>query len=212
MRVIGIALTLVLVTNQSIADPAPAGWRLSVTPEDGVVAGIDSGVFHQGRRSAVLARTAGEDGIVSLRQSFRPDSLRGKRIRLTAWGRTQDIENRAFIWLRVDGKEIEDILAFDNMWDRPLQGTSDWSRYEIVVDVAPQASSVIFGAYLMGKGALWVDDFVIEPVGQDVVVTDAVAIRESMPRDQAVPDSVRSARNRSIAESPATPRNLSFEE
>jgi hypothetical protein len=62
-------------------------------------------------------------------------------------------------------------LAFDNMQDRPITGTKDWTRYEVVVDVAPEATDIAFGALLSGSGHLWIDDLAFEIVGPKVPTT-----------------------------------------
>lgn len=215
MRMIGLVLTLILFgPSAGTPVPAPPGWRLTTPPEEGAFAFLDSTIVHGGRWSFLLARTDGDEGVVSLSQSFRPESIRGKRIQLTAWARSQEIDGYGFFWLRVDGKEIEDILAFDNMSVRTLRGTNEWRAYRIVVDVPTEAASVVFGAYLSGIGQLWVDDFSFETVSTSTAVTDLMVTERMDPVDRTVTisDSVRIARNRRIADSPASPRNLGFEE
>lgn len=38
------------------------------------------------------------------------------------------------LWFRVDGTTGKS-LSFDNMQDRAVKGTTEWARYEIVLDV-----------------------------------------------------------------------------
>ncbi len=84
--------------------------------------------------------------------------------------RTKDVDGWAGAWMRVDG-ENKSSLAFDNMQDRPLKGTTDWARYDVVLDVADNAAAVAFGALLGGRGQLWMADARFEPVGKDVPAT-----------------------------------------
>jgi hypothetical protein len=60
----------------------------------------------------------------------------------------------------------------DNMIGRPVIGTTDWTRYEIVLDVGAGASQVVFGALLLGNGQIWLDDVQLEVVSDSVPVTD----------------------------------------
>jgi hypothetical protein len=46
------------------------------------------------------------------------------------------------------------MLLLDNMRDRPLRGTTDWTAASIVLDVAEDARVLLFGALLSGAGAL----------------------------------------------------------
>lgn len=57
------------------------------------------------------------------------------------------------------------------MEDRPIKGTSDWNRYEIVLDVSTEAVHLAFGVLLAGKGQVWIDDIQFEAVGPDVLPT-----------------------------------------
>ena len=60
-------------------------------------------------------------------------------------------------------KDVEP--AFDDMQDRPIRGTSDWTQYDVVLDVAPDAADVAFGLLLDGPGQVWIDDAKFEVVG-----------------------------------------------
>jgi hypothetical protein len=62
--------------------------------------------------------------------------------------------------------------GFDNMANRPIKGASDWSRHEIVLDVPEDTVAIAFGAFVVGKGQAWVDDFRFEVVGNDVASTN----------------------------------------
>ena len=76
------------------------------------------------------------------------------------------------LWLRIDGADPTDLpLDFDNMESRPVKGTSDWKKYEIVLDVAPEAQEIVYGFLLAGKGQLWADDLQLEAVGKEAAKT-----------------------------------------
>jgi hypothetical protein len=57
----------------------------------------------------------------------------------------------AGLWMRVDGQEPK-MLAFDNMQGRPIQGTTAWKRYEVILDVDPQATAIAFGILWTRRG------------------------------------------------------------
>ena len=58
------------------------------------------------------------------------------------------------------------------MQNRPIKGTSDWTRYEIVLDVPQNAAAIAFGIRLRGKGQVWLDDVQFAIVGPDVPTTN----------------------------------------
>lgn len=53
----------------------------------------------------------------------------------------------------VDG--LEGRVFVDDMRDRPVQGTSDWNEYEIVVLRLRDAETVTLGVLLIGPGTAW---------------------------------------------------------
>lgn len=80
----------------------------------------------------------------------------GKRVRYSGYIKTKGITRGwAGLWWRVDGKT--GVLAFDNMQDRGVTGTTDWKRYEIDLPVAADTTNINFGAILTGDGSAWFD-------------------------------------------------------
>src|SRR4029453_10374627 len=96
-------------------------------------------------------------------QQFAADDYRGKRVRMSAWVKAKDVDDWAALWMRVDGAK-KSPLAFDNMGDRPIKGSADWKKYEIVLGVPEDAAQIAFGILMKGKGRVWGDDFKFEAV------------------------------------------------
>ena len=77
-------------------------------------------------------------------QTFRADDYRGKRLRLSGYVKASNIADRAYLFVMIDGEQSR--LAFDDMQDRPIKGTSDWKIYDIVLDVPENAD----GSWILG--------------------------------------------------------------
>jgi len=58
------------------------------------------------------------------------------------------------------------------MVNRAIAGTNDWTKYEIVLDVAPEAVGIAYGFLVSGTGSSWISGFKLEEVGKDVPTTD----------------------------------------
>lgn len=84
-------------------------------------------------------------------QSNKPDKYLGKKIRMTGIMKSVDVETIAGFWLRVDHADSKTPLSFDNMSDRPIKGATEWTKYEIVLEVPDKASKIAFGALLCGN-------------------------------------------------------------
>jgi hypothetical protein len=148
-------------------------WHAGNRPKDYAVQ-ADRTVVHGGKASARLSSAVSEPaGFGSLMQIINADRWRGKRVRLTAFIRTRDVARRSAMWMRVDGTDRDGgkWLAFDAMDNRPIAGNTEWTQYQIVLDVATHATQIAFGVTLSGPGTTWVDDMKMEAVAQTVPIT-----------------------------------------
>jgi hypothetical protein len=89
------------------------------------------------------------------------------------------------LWMRIDGADEARPLAFDNMEDRPIKGSTDWAAHSVVRDVPPDATVIALGALLAGKGHVWWDDVVLEPVWEGRTPTRYGAERPSASEHRA---------------------------
>jgi hypothetical protein len=74
--------------------------------------------------------------------------------------------------MRVVG-ENGNLLGFGNMENRPITGTTDWTKYQIVMDVSHDSANIAFGALLVGDGWIWCDTFEFETVETNTPTTVA---------------------------------------
>lgn len=143
----------------ALAAAAPAGWAL-------LGAGYEADSLAQrgpGGKDAVFLRAVdGHDG--ALGQALRAERFRGRRVRLTAWLRAQEVADRAGIWLRVDGQGGRQVAADD-------EGTRTWVQRAVVLDVPGDATQLSYGLALHGAGTVYGSDFRLAPVSRDVPVT-----------------------------------------
>ena len=103
-------------------------------------------------------------------QVFKADNYQDKRLHLSAFVKADDVKEWAGLWMRIDGDHGE-MLGFDNMEDRPIKGTADWEKVEIVLDVPKSAYEIAFGLLLRGSGQVWLDYIEFETVSKDIDVT-----------------------------------------
>lgn len=173
-----IFLPLVLlftVMNISTAQAnTPDGWTKAGTEPESYDTGVTTEVSKSGNASAFLKSKAEADeikGFVTLMQSVSAAKYLGKKIRLSGYIKSENVNVWAALWMRVDAANNKSALAFDNMGDRPITGSTDWTHYEIVLEVAKEAGNISFGFLLAGKGTLWADGLSIELVSDSVPVT-----------------------------------------
>jgi len=182
LSLVGITLLFLfsLYVNAQVKS-CPKDWVLDGSKWDNYEMGCDTTNFYSGKTSAYLKSVKSKiKGFGSMMQVINAGQYHGKRIRYTAWVKTKDVEDWAGLWMRIDDYNMFNIsLSFDNMFDRPIKGTNDWKKYEIVLDVPETSSKILFGAILSGTGKLWLDEVNIEIVDHTIPVTGMEKLPEN---------------------------------
>src|SRR5215203_5829420 len=83
------------------ADP-PKGWFINGSHSQNHDISVDTTVKHSGKASARMKFTADKaEGFGGIMQIFAADDYHGKRVRMSAWLRSEDAES-VQLWLRLD--------------------------------------------------------------------------------------------------------------
>jgi hypothetical protein len=171
-----IALLLTGASLTLLSFELPAGWFKAGSSSNSYDMGIDPGSGEDGRNAATIRSTESNiDGFGTLMQQTSAEKYLGSRVRMSGLVKTKDVSQWAGLWLRIDGKNSRRSLAFDNMkdgkTDRSIKGTTDWKRYEIILDVPQNSSNMAYGALLAGTGQIWFDGIRFEIVDSTVATT-----------------------------------------
>jgi hypothetical protein len=143
----------------------PNGWYADGNNKENYEIGIAKGEGMDGKNAATIkCKEEAYDQFGSLVQESSPEKYLGKQIKMTAYVRSENVENWAGLWMRVDGMGKDEMLSFDNMQNRPITGTTEWKKYEIILPVPESASNLAYGALLDGTGQIWFDNFTFEVI------------------------------------------------
>jgi hypothetical protein len=162
----------------------PRGWYLAGSKPQDYQTGVNDAQYNGHRVAFLQSVAATPNGFGTLMQDFRADEYTGKRVRFSAMLKTKNVADWAGLWMRIDkniGTSSPKILILDNMHDRPVKGTEDWKRYEVVLDVPKDATEIFFGLLLNGAGDVLMSNVKIETVGLDVPTTAAAPAAEPRP-------------------------------
>jgi hypothetical protein len=174
-----LTVTLVLVAVAAIFSLAlnatvPAGWYIAGSKPAEYEANLDASAVYNNHPSAYLkSKNPAVDGFGTLMQDFSADKYAGKRIRLWANVKAEGVRSWTGLWMRVDKQSTS--VAFDNMQDRPITGTTGWQNYAVVLNVPQGATGIFFGVLLTGPGTVWLNGVKVEVVGPDIPTTGASA-------------------------------------
>ena len=170
--------------SQAAANDVPEGWVVAGTaPQDYQVSVLPE--KREGNNVVLLESVANPNPskFGTLSQYCSADQYLGKRVRMTGYLKSENVKNWAGMWFRVDDSKQKDLsLSFDNMSDRPIKNTTDWKKYEIVLDVPQQAGAMAFGVLLEGSGKVWISGISFEIVDQSVPTTNMVKERAVLPQ------------------------------
>lgn len=182
------------------ASGVPKGWFPAGSHPQNYEMRIDTVMKHSGKAGAYI-KFIGEkaEGFGTLMQIFKADDYRGKRVRLSAWMKTENADS-AQLWMRLDGDKR--MLGFDNMDSRPVTGTTEWKKYDMTLDVPEATVNIAFGAFVIKKGQAWVDDYQFEVVGPEVATTNMLT-PEQMNEEY---------KYGTVGNYPKQPANLDYEE
>jgi len=172
------------ILGETELEPLPEPWKLTGSHAADYQVGLLPGTeMYEGKR-IVLLRSRPEvpepAGFGALVQSIRATRYLGQRVQFTAMARTEGASGWGGLWLRVDGPGGAAVL--DNMHDRPLRETTQWTLATIVIDVLEDARSLSFGALLSGAGALRIAEPRFAAVDETVPVTTR-PYGESLPEE-----------------------------
>lgn len=183
---------LALGGSASAADDTkalPPGWFVTESTPKLYEAGLDTDDPCEGNRSAYLrSLQTTASGYGTFMQAFGARTFQGKRLRFSAVVRTEDVRGWAGLWMRVEGEDPKEPLAFDNMQSRALVGTTPCKRYEVVLDVPQESKSIMAGLMLSGTGKAWMGAVRFEPVDASVPVTNLLSERPRRLPDGRVGD------------------------
>lgn len=171
-----LAAAFAVLSGASVfaAGDALKGWMKAGSDARSYEASVDKGKA-RGEHNSVRYRSlenVKEDGFGTMMQIIQSDEYKGKRVRLSAYIKAEKVSGWAGLWMRIDGREVSEPLAYDNMGDRAIKGTGDWKKCEVVLDVPEDGSTAIaFGFMLSGNGTIWVSEMVLAEVDKSVPVT-----------------------------------------
>ena len=156
---------------EDIQNGKPQGWLIYQKQVYRI--SLDSIHVKSGKYS-ILIESTGDPGLRDFQPVtlLLPDNYDGKNITLSGYIKTEDVtDGYAGLWMRIDPQinPQKAPIAFDNMYQRGITGTTDWKKYEITLSMNPtKTKEIVLGGMLAGKGKMWLDDLHISIDGKDI--------------------------------------------
>jgi len=140
----------------------PSKWT-GVGDKDYLIA-VDSVHKKSGKLSAVIENKGTKTNFRAISIKL-PHNYEGKSIRLTGYVKTENVtQGYAGLWIKIDPQ-----IGSDNMSDRGLKGTNDWTACEVTLPLdAKGTDQIVLGGLLVGHGKMWLDDLKITIDGMEL--------------------------------------------
>ena len=161
----------------------PAGWFKAGSHPAEYDMGLDESVRRDTGKSSATVKSVVEkpagirhpDADVTTRRVPRQAraSLRVREVR-------QGQRSGPGLWFRVDGPN-NSTLAFDNMQQRAIKGTTDWTATRSCSTCPTRRERLAFGILLAGGGQVWMDDLNFEVVPATVKTTGGPMVAAGAP-------------------------------
>jgi hypothetical protein len=114
----------------------------------------------------------GGDRYTLLEQYLDAAQFVGQRLRVTGYVKASDVHGVAGLFLRTYGTAgDQSIIDLSNLEGLKVTGTSDWHKYEVVMDVPAGSYAIGYGLSITGEGEVWLDSLTVEVVSSDVPIT-----------------------------------------
>ena len=170
--IITFVITTFLIAN--INNQIPNGWFSAGSNPSEYEMSIDNSIFQNGKSCAYIkSKSPKENEFGTLMQIISAENYLGKRLQLSGYIKSKDIKGWSGMWMRIDGENGQQ-LGFDNMQDRAIKGTTDWKKYEIVLDIPSNSKSINYGLLLGGEGKVWFDNLELKEVDKTIQVTNLI--------------------------------------
>jgi len=180
-REVGPDLSLVTATTPRPDDrflPPPQKW-LAMGEQNFELCdtGVDAKMLAGGQRN--LSISCSVPVRAYLRQAFQAAPFWGRRVRLSAWLKTENVEppggdrQAGAAQSSAPGAALY-LAATDTsgpVYNAVLTGTNEWTYKELVIDIPAGAAYIPMGLSLIGTGQVWVRDLKFEEVSHDTPVT-----------------------------------------
>lgn len=152
--------------KQGTAD-SPEGWiamQHAGSPSYKVT--LDEAVRRKGKRSVRIENT-GPEPVGTVQQALSAAPYRGKTLRFSGWLRTEGATGNVFgtgAGLMLNSMRGGYPHVYSQMQGNAVNGTTDWTRYEVVLAVPIDADHLEIGVLLFGPGTAWFDDAALDIV------------------------------------------------
>ena len=158
------------------------GWWFIGFPKDASTYQIDQAIKRNAKGSLLITNQDAQPMISAFlnHEGFLADNYLGKRLRLHAYAKTDDVKHVTVV---VELNGSREALRLRSVSTPIIRGTTDWTKYEIIFDVPNDTAFIKFSLHMMGAGQVWLDKIDFEEVDSSMPLTEDAGPRIPFPEE-----------------------------
>lgn len=146
---------------------------LNITPKDWSVRNVegfnyylDNNVKNQGEKSFVIKSlpSVGSQSFLPFSQIVNMDIPSLKRVRISAFIKTDSINGGAALWCQVWDINKKQIGFVNSNTQGKINGSNDWKKCSLDLTINSKCKYLLLGGYLQGKGTIWFDNLTVDDI------------------------------------------------
>lgn len=176
-----VTLITKLTAQELNSEKSALEWSFKQTEEGSYEMGSDKNPEFSNQNVFTIKSVKNKiKGFGNILKTITSDLYLDKTVKMTVYVKSTNVKSWAGLWMRVDYYNAK-VLAFDNMQNRAIKGTTDWEKYEVVLFVPKEATSISYGVLLDGTGQIWFKDVTVVAVDDNIAETGSIKGREMKP-------------------------------
>ncbi len=179
IRIVTISALMLLIPIVQSVGQVPQGWKRQ---GKGFDITLNKHISYSGKTSVHFFPSADTSNYRFgwLGQFINAGQYLGKRVRLSGYFKSKDLQGYACVFLYVV-MSSDEISGDTRGYNRSIFGTLNWTRDEIVIDIPQAAKLIALGMVVSSVNAIasgecpevWVDNMNFEEVSLDVPLTES---------------------------------------
>jgi len=160
---------IISIGLESCINELPKDWFKAGSEPENYKIDLDYSIVQNGKKSVFIESIEMNiDEFGTLMQTCSAKEYLGKKVKMTGFIKTENVTDWVGMWLRIDPVKTISNEYFDNMANRPIKGNTNWTKYEIILDIPTNSNSMNFGVLLKGSGKVWIDNLSFDIIGNSM--------------------------------------------
>lgn len=142
----------------------PLDWKVKTGNDENYKISVDSDA-KEGKNSLLIESKEGSQEYATVQYHI-PNRYNGKKMIVTGFIKSKNVKGKAGIAYSLNRQDR--MLTYSAMIDNAVSGTTEWTEYQLELDLHPKAEAIVLELGLYGEGQVWYDDLKVFIDGKNI--------------------------------------------